>query len=234
MDLIQLLILQLIAHILTDFAFQQDKHSKEKNQLGFRSKFMKWHILIAFVLSWLLSFQLYFVFASFSIMLIHFLIDGLKKSMSNSSILVKYVFFIDQFLHLFFITVIVLAYHQVFGIRLSVNVLFTTKCLAIIAAYLISTKPANVLIKEVFNVFEINVTNQSELPNAGKLIGILERWMVLTFILVNQFEAVGFLIAAKSILRYKDDATIKTEYVLIGTMLSFGIAVAFGVLINQF
>jgi hypothetical protein len=49
-------------------------------------------------------------------------------------------------------------------------------------------------------------------------------------ILINQFEAVGFLIAAKSILRFRKDSVYKTEYVLIGTLLSFGIAVAFGIL----
>jgi len=64
------------------------------------------------------------------------------------------------------------------------------------------------------------------------LIGIIERFLVLTFVILNQFEAVGFLIAAKSILRFKDDNTIKTEYVLIGTMLSFGIAIALGIIIN--
>ncbi len=58
-------------------------------------------------------------------------------------------------------------------------------------------------------------------------------WLVLTFILLNQFEAVGFLIAAKSILRYKNDDVLKTEYVLIGTMLSFGISIALGVIINS-
>ena len=69
-----------------------------------------------------------------------------------------------------------------------------------------------------------------ELPNAGKLIGILERILALTFILIGQYQAVGFLIAAKSVLRYKDTDTLKTEYVLIGTMLSFGIAVVLGIL----
>ena len=48
MDFIQLLILQFIAHLLTDFFFQPDKKAKEKNDLGFKSKFLKWHILIAF------------------------------------------------------------------------------------------------------------------------------------------------------------------------------------------
>ena len=46
---------------------------------------------------------------------------------------------------------------------------------------------------------------------------------------MNQFEAVGFLLAAKSILRYKNDdgdGSNKTEYVLIGTLLSFSITLA--------
>jgi hypothetical protein len=102
-------------------------------------------------------------------------------------------------------------------------------------------KPANILIKEVFRSSEIDVaiarkeesetlSVSDELPNAGKLIGILERVLALTFILIGQYQAVGFLIAAKSVLRYKDTDTLKTEYVLIGTMLSFGIAVVLGIL----
>lgn len=109
------------------------------------------------------------------------------------------------------------------------------KWLSIIAAYIISTKPANIFIKEVFKAFEIQpITKENQdLPNAGKLIGVIERFLVLTFIILNQYEAVGFLIAAKSILRFKDGDTIKTEYVLIGTMLSFGIAIFLGILIGM-
>ena len=230
MDLTQLLILQLVAHVLTDFTFQPDTKAKEKNQLGFKSKFLKWHILLTFGLSWILSFQFYFVFAALTIAIIHFLIDGIKKHLIKNTITSKYAFFIDQAFHLIFITIIVLVYYELLGIRFSANILINTKFLLIISAYLISTKPANIIIKEVFNLFEIKVTAQNDLPNAGKLIGILERWLVLAFIFLNQFEAVGFLIAAKSILRYKEDETIKTEYVLIGTMLSFGIAIGLGIL----
>ena len=93
-------------------------------------------------------------------------------------------------------------------------------------------KPANIVVKEVFNASRIYMATGNELPNAGKLIGILERLLTLTFILIQQYEAVGFLIAAKSILRYRDDDTLKTEYVLIGTMLSFGMAVVIGILIH--
>ncbi|WP_435525137.1 hypothetical protein [Chryseobacterium indoltheticum] len=60
--------------------------------------------------------------------------------------------------------------------------------------------------------------------------------MVFTFIVVNHWEGVGFMIAAKSVFRFSDLARSKTgkltEYVLIGTLLSFGIAVLAGILIK--
>jgi hypothetical protein len=48
--------------------------------------------------------------------------------------------------------------------------------------------------------------------------------------MINQYEAIGFIVAAKSLLRFKDTDTAKTEYVLAGTFLSFGIAIICGVL----
>ena len=232
MDYIQLIILQFIAHLLTDFTFQPDKKAREKNENGFKSKFLKWHILIAFGLSFLLSFQLTFVFAAVIIALTHWAVDGIKIYILNSKILSKYAFFIDQFLHLFFIVTIVFLFDKYFDLNPIFNISFNTKYLLIIAGVIFCTKPANIIVKEIFSVFEIFITEKDDLPNAGKLIGILERLLVVTFILLNQFEAVGFLIASKSILRYKEDETLKTEYVLIGTMLSFGLAIAVGIIIN--
>ena len=104
----------------------------------------------------------------------------------------------------------------------------------LIISYLLCLKPANIFIREVFSATEVEVTSDNELPNAGKVIGVLERLLTLTFIVINQYEAVGFLIAAKSILRYRNDETLKTEYVLIGTMLSFGIATILGIITNAF
>jgi hypothetical protein len=57
--------------------------------------------------------------------------------------------------------------------------------------------------------------------NAGKIIGILERIFIFFFIIAGQFTAVGFVIAAKGILRYKElEDRSFAEYVLIGTLLS--------------
>ena len=73
-----------------------------------------------------------------------------------------------------------------------------------------------------------------DLPNAGKLIGVVERLLSLVFVLLGQYEAVGFIIAAKSILRFAEGDKAKSEYVLIGTLLSFSMAIFVGVAIKLY
>ncbi len=228
MNFTTLLLLQILAHFLADYTFQNDKNASDKNKKGFKSKFLKWHILIVFMLSWLLSFQLKFVFASLIIAFIHWLIDGFKPKLNKG----KYSFFIDQFLHLSILTIVTYLYVEKFGIS-DLPFAIPKKLLFIILAFYLTEKPTNIFIREIFRLYKIkfNVV-KNELLNAGKLIGIIERWLILLFVFLNQYEAIGFLIAAKSILRYNPNNDTenfnKTEYVLVGTMLSFFIAIFLG------
>ncbi len=66
------------------------------------------------------------------------------------------------------------------------------------------------------------------------MVGIVERIIILIFVLQNQYSAIGLLIAAKGIIRFneKDRQEIKTEYLVIGTLLSMGIAIVTGLLIK--
>lgn len=234
MKIEQLLILQIIAHLLTDYTFQPDKLAKEKNRDGFKSKFLKWHILIAFLLSLILSFQFGFVPAAIAIALVHWALDGIKVYINKNNFLGRYSYFIDQAMHIVLIFTIVLIYDHFSDNEFLLNL--NTKYIVISGGFLFCAKPSNIIIKEIFKLFNISIKKdvviENDLPNAGKLIGIIERWLILVFILINQFEAVGFLIAAKSILRFKDNESYKTEYVLIGTMLSFGLAIITGMLFN--
>jgi len=69
------------------------------------------------------------------------------------------------------------------------------------------------------------------LKGGGKLIGQLERALIFLLVLIGQPAGIGFLVAAKSILRFKESEEQKlAEYVLIGTLLSFGLAIALSVL----
>lgn len=68
------------------------------------------------------------------------------------------------------------------------------------------------------------------LPNGGRAIGWLERALIFLLLLTGQAEGIGFLIAAKSVLRFGtvgDDRAV-SEYVIIGTLASFGWAIAVG------
>ncbi len=70
----------------------------------------------------------------------------------------------------------------------------------------------------------------ASLPSGGRLIGRLERLLILMLVLAGQATAIGFLIAAKSILRFNEIAGSAdrhvSEYVIIGTLASFAWAIA--------
>lgn len=74
----------------------------------------------------------------------------------------------------------------------------------------------------------------SGLQDGGKMIGQLERTLILMLILFNMPAGIGFLVAAKSILRFGEASKYKTfaEYALIGTFWSYGIAIFFGMSIK--
>jgi hypothetical protein len=108
--------------------------------------------------------------------------------------------------------------------------------LLIIVAVVFLTQPVSVIIKTLISVYrpKTELEEEDSLQNAGKYIGILERLLVFVFIASSHWEGVGFLIAAKSIFRFSDLTQAKdrklTEYILIGTLLSFGLAIIVGLI----
>jgi hypothetical protein len=148
-------------------------------------------------------------------------------------------FFTDQLLHL---VTIILAwlyltnnFSQVFP---SIMNCFTDKkSLAILTAFIFIIWPASTAIGKITEPFRKELSTTDSLRKAGTYIGISERILVLIFILIGQYAAIGFLIAGKSILRVSResdaDARKKTEYVLIGTLLSFTVAIIIGLLTRR-
>jgi hypothetical protein len=80
--------------------------------------------------------------------------------------------------------------------------------------------------------------DHKSLPNAGKYIGIMERLFVLLFIILGRWDAIGLLITAKSVFRFNDLKASNnrklTEYILIGTFMSFGLAIIAGLVYLSF
>lgn len=70
--------------------------------------------------------------------------------------------------------------------------------------------------------------------SAGRVIGMLERVLIYFFVLINQFAAIGFIIAAKGFTRFKElDEREFAEYVLIGTLLSATSSIFTAMLIKE-
>jgi len=231
---LNLILLQFCAHLLADFVFQQQKMSDKKSRKVF-STYHLWHFLIVGLFSYLMAFDLGFWSAALLIAFLHLITDVLK-----SWLILKFkgknYFFADQLVHIMVILLISYSYYSFVGVNQYLE--FSTKTIAVITGIIFCTKPSNIIIKYLFIVFEIktpdedrNKKEELSLPNAGKLIGITERLIALTLVILGQYEALGLIIAAKSILRF--NATQKSEYVLVGTLLSFGIAVFCGILINS-
>ncbi|WP_223699964.1 DUF3307 domain-containing protein [Sutcliffiella deserti] len=67
----------------------------------------------------------------------------------------------------------------------------------------------------------------------GKIIGYLERLLVVALILMGSFSAVGFIVAAKSLTRFKQmDDRDWAEYFLLGTLTSFLFAIVYGIILK--
>lgn len=110
--------------------------------------------------------------------------------------------------------------------------------------YLFVIDGGTTIVKGVLNKFPMitqeafdggtGIQRQFEMKNAGELIGIVERLLILTFVLAGSYEAVAFAIAAKSIARFKElDNKNFAEYYLIGTSVSVAVAGGVGVLLKS-
>lgn len=228
-----LLITKLIlAHIIGDFILQPRSWVKDKQKKKLKSPKLYLHIAIHFALLFLIVWDLHLWPLLVSIGVLHFIIDAVKLIFQNKQTRRTW-FFIDQLLHLMSIFI---AYYIFTNTTFSIHSLLSENILLLVTCLLFLTKPVSIIMKAIFskwNIEKLTKGNES-LEDAGKYIGILERLLVFIFIVTGHWEAVGFLITAKSVFRFGDLKESKhrklTEYILIGTLISFGIAIVTGII----
>jgi hypothetical protein len=220
----------LLAHLIGDFILQPNSWVENKEKKKHRSPYLYLHILLHGILAWLLVGEKAFGWFALALALLHGLIDFFKLYFQTKKTKRNW-FSIDQVLHLLVIIGITFTYNDT-----KINLYGMQNQFWILATGLILlTKPTSIIIKNIISIWTPeNKTKDKSLQNAGNYIGILERLFIFCFILTEHFEAIGFLLAAKSIFRFGDLKEAKdrklTEYVLIGTLLSFGIALLIGLL----
>ncbi|SHM46608.1 DUF3307 domain-containing protein [Flavobacterium xinjiangense] len=220
-----------LAHLLGDFLLQPTSWVLNKEDKKHKSIVLYLHTLLHGVLAWILIAEIDFIWFAVLLALTHGGIDYLKLRFQKKKTKRTW-FLVDQAMHILVIIVITMIYKNE-TIDFTV---FDNQFWIFGTGLLLLTKPTSILIKNIISIWTPESKKSDDsLSNAGNYIGILERLFVFCFIITNHFEAIGFLLAAKSIFRFGDLKEAKdrklTEYVLIGTLLSFGIAMLTGLLV---
>jgi hypothetical protein len=236
---IDILLRLIIAHLLADFIFQTDAAVYSKKSKGTGSPGFYIHLLIVGILTYLFLAQWSNWYAPLVLMIVHGMIDWAKFLVKRDN---AFVYIADQFLHLLSIVVVwIWITKNTFGAlipQIFDGYSWSEKQLLIIIAYILVSIPSGVLIGYLTRQWQAEIWSEGDesLKNAGKWIGVIERFLILSFILIHQWAAIGFLLAAKSIFRFGDlkegKDQKKTEYILIGTLMSFSIALVHGLILR--
>src|SRR5882672_4365073 len=242
-----------LAHLLSDFILQPRRLVEQKRQGKFPAYLL--HGLLHFFASILLvgflvkasalSARTYLVL--FFLALIHLVLDAAKIRLAAKGLIhdgaLSYVS--DQLIH--FLTIVFaawlltpgLSFAQLFafaGLARGIN----AKWLAIPIVYIGVVFGGGYLIRDLTRTLAENVRIHTtpeigeHLQNAGLYIGWLERFLVVTALLLQSPATVGLILTAKSIARYPEFKSKRfAEYFLIGTLLSISIAILGGALLSK-
>ncbi len=215
-DMIQTFIALLLAHMLADFPLQTDRMVAQKRKLPV---FLA-HIALVYVATWGALGGAWHV--ALPVAITHGLIDAfktwvLKRERANTLA----AFLGDQTLHVLTLIAAAIYWPNAISNGLWAQAAqFLTPPALIITGFILTVSMGGTVVGKIMSGFDMTETG---LPNAGKMIGTLERVMIYILVLSGQPAGVGFLIAAKSVLRFetaKDDRKV-SEYVIIGTLASF-------------
>lgn len=221
----------ILSHLITDFILQPKNWVEDRRVKHFESRKLYIHGIITSIFVLVLVGAQYWK-VSLIILLSHILIDGWKSYQKET---IKY-FLIDQLLH-----ALILIACWYFTFLKYTDIVYTWKVMnnnnsiwSISTALIFLTTPAGIFIGNFTKKWRDKVKDSESLENAGKWIGISERIIVFILVLNSQYSAIGLLITAKGIIRFneKERPETKTEYLVIGTLISIGLAIIIGIIVK--
>ena len=238
-----------LAHILSDFYWQPTRWVEDKRIKSYRSVYLYIHAGVVTVTSYVLLGYWTNPLPAIFIGIAHGGIDVLKLELDKKASTRWFV--IDQCLHLITLGAVALLLTSNIGAGMAMlkEWYYTPSVVAVIAGALIVLSPVSFLVGMLTKPWRDELTQLSpgaddNLANAGRWIGMSERLLIFAFVLMAQFAAIGFLIAAKSLLRYNEKGSggeippayisKKSEYVLVGTLMSYTAAVGVALTVRAF
>lgn len=232
----------LLGHIIADFYIQSAEMAEKKE------KKIRW-VLLHSLSYWGGMLVVMLPFMSWNMLVIateagvgHSIIDLGKhlykklRKKENQNRLDRNTFVMDQILH--FSCLFLISYFAVvMKIELtelerveqffSVIQISEKSLLSGVLAVLLIYKPADILIQKILKTYRpVSEIRDNKIiikdNNTGRIIGMIERTIMLVFLVIGQYSSVGLVLTAKSIARYDRIAKEKdfAEYYLLGTLLS--------------
>jgi Protein of unknown function (DUF3307) len=246
---IKLFLTVLLAHLLGDFPLQSSSMMRAKHQ-GIRGYIEHGAIhllvlvlcIVAFISLYSLT-SLWFWLAACLYIAVHLGIDRAKQGLVSRAKLTDSttVFLLDQILHV--CAIIALAWLLIrptwstLRSQLSWSTETGDKVLEAGIVYVGVIFAGGYLIRYLTRNLSAGIEKPGEteeqVKNAGMYIGWLERFLVVTAILVQSPSMVGLILTGKSIARFPELKERFAEYFLIGTLLSIGLAVLGGLVLAK-
>jgi hypothetical protein len=232
------------AHLLGDFIVQTKKEVENKHNIWILFR----HTVLIAMLSWLFCGLWSAWLIPAVIFVTHSLIDFCKSRLTKNGAI---PFLLDQLAHL---TVIALLAWWICTLDFPVQGYWLKilgpgyiKVLIMVSGIILTTRMGGFLIGFLLEPMEkelrdsIQQLNEapplfSGLKNGALLIGQLERALILLFYMTGEAGGIGFLMAAKSILRFSEVRNrldkMTAEYIIIGTLMSFGYGTFIAIIIK--
>jgi len=241
------------AHLLSDFVLQSPRLVEQKRRGRFSgyllhglTHYFAAILLVGFLVkASALSVRTYLVLLALAA--IHLLLDAAKLRFTTSGLVYDgaFAYVFDQIIH--FLTIVFAAWLLTPGLALAQVLSLAglaravqTKWLAVPVVYVAIVFGGGYLIRDLTRNLAEGIKGQAahksneQLQNAGLYIGWLERFLVITALLLQSPATVGLILTAKSIARYPEFKSERfAEYFLIGTLLSISIAILGGVLLAK-
>jgi hypothetical protein len=205
----------LFAHVLADFVLQSAAMAEGKR----RPPMLGAHGALVFLTAVAATGSLHPALAALA--LAHMAIDLLKALSGRRGVT---SFLVDQAAHLACLVATVWWVPDLWtgGLWSGLAPATLPAAMAILSGALLATRAGGFAIGALMQPWAAVITLDG-LPAGGRAIGLLERGLIFLMVLARMPEGIGFLIAAKSVLRFgtvKEEAKL-SEYVIIGTLASF-------------
>ncbi len=231
-------LIYLLAHMLGDFYFQNDRLAVLKNNKISKLFLHMGIYLLAYIVVIVPIFSSKMFISIIVVASIHALIDLGKccfiKHNTERKGSARTIYIVDQAIHI--ASLVLVAYYMtvnnvpiyllnIFDKFLNVLGVGEIEMLSALCMVLFVLKPTNITIKQLLSKYkpeECIMFTKKDDRNTGEFIGILERLIIYILLLMNQISAIGLVLTAKSVARYNKISEDKdfAEYYLLGTLLS--------------